>query len=72
MIFSLFLQEQLTNIICLWVLYFAIVFKTSAFWKLEDKLDIFLDHTLVEEKIYSQVYGSLMLRNPAHLFLDYS
>lgn len=72
MIFSLFLQEQLTNIICLWVLYFAIVFKTSAFLKLQDKLDIFQDHTLVEEKIYSQVYGSLMLKNPTHLFLDYS
>lgn len=59
MIFSLFLQKQLTNIICLWVLYFAIVFKTSAFLKLEDKLDIFLDHTLVEEKnIFSSLWFS--------------
>lgn len=72
MIFSLFLQEQSTNIICLWALYFAVVFKISSFLKLKDKLDIFLDHILVEEQIYSQVYGSLMLRNPAYLFLDYS
>lgn len=72
MIFSLFLQEQLTNIICSWVLYLAVVFKISVFLKLKDKLDIFLDHILVEEKLYSQVYGSLMLKNPTHLFLDYS